>query len=435
MAALVSLKRFVLAAMLLAWGAGPLEAQSVSRVIIDALQGNGDCNHPQARCIRLSGRFSGAGGLGTSTQPEVVAAILKQQITTLPLGTSSGGFTWEFDPSLGVMVRRTQSFGPIFGDRPITIGARRFGLGVTFQHTEWRSLAGQDLKEGIYGHDLFLDDFFSSTPQPLLEQFGSRIDLSTERTTINLTYGVTSRVDLNVIVPLARSIVTGGPDYSSTFQRSGFTVLKAQDTLASSATGLSDVSVRGKYLAFSRSAGAIAAIGEVRLPTGDSDNLLGTGKAAAKLSFVGSVAAGPVSPHVEAGYLFAGDGLTFTDQFGRTRLAEAEPTDEITYTAGADIAIANRLTVAIDVLGRTLRNSAELFQTVHTMPDSADRTFTREIVSYNVRPGAVSLLLGTVGAKIQVASNWLVTASVLVPLNDAGVKPQPTPIIGFERAF
>ena len=425
----------VLAAMLLASTVDRLDAQTIQRVIIDALEGNGDCNRSQAQCIRTSGRFSGSGGLGTTTQPEVVAEILKQQVTTLPLGTSSGGFTWEFDPALGVMVRRTRSFGPIFGDRPITIGAGKVSLGLTFQHTEWRSLAGQDLQDGIYGHDLFLDDFYTPTLQPVFEQFGSRIDLSTERTTINLTYGVTSRLDFNAIVPLARSSASGGPDYSYTLARSGFTVLKAQDTRSVSATGLSDISVRGKYLAFSGRSGAMAAIGEIRLPTGDSNNLLGSGKAAAKLSLVGSVAAGPVSPRVEAGYLFAGSGLTFIERFGRQTLAEAEPTDEITYSAGADIAIAPRVTVAVDLLGRTLRHSAEVTQTVHTTPSTLDPTFTREIVSYTVKPGPVSLLLGTAGAKIQIASNWLVTASVLLALNDAGVKPQPTPIIGFERAF
>ena len=429
------IRRIALVTLLLGCSAGRLDAQTVDRVIIDALEGNGDCNRPQARCRGTRGQFGGIGGLGWTTEPEVVAALLKQQITTLPVGTSSGGFTWEFDSSVGLMVRRTQSFGPIFGDRPVTIGARRLSIGLTFQHTEWRSLAGQDLEDGIYGHDLFLDDFYTPTLQPVFEQFGSRIDVSTERTTFNFTYGLTSRLDFNVIVPIARATATGGPDYSRTLVRQGITVIVAQDTASRSAYGLSDISFRGKYLAVAKPAAAVAAVGEVRVPTGDSNNLLGSGKAAAKMSAVGSVAAGPVSPHVEVGYLFAGDGLTFTERFGQARLASAEPSDEITYNVGADMVIANRMTVAVDVLGRTLRNSADLVRTVSTQSDSIDPMFAREIASYRLKPGPVSLLLGTVGAKIQVASSWLLTAGVLFALNDSGVKPQPTPVIGFERAF
>jgi hypothetical protein len=425
----------MLAALLAACCVDPLCAQTVERVIVDALEGNGDCRRAESRCTRTSGRFSGVGGLGITTNPQLVAAALKQQITALPLGTSSGGFTWEFDPSVSLMVRRTRSFGPVLGDRPITIGARKFSIGVTFQHTEWRSLAGQDLQDGIYGHDLFLDDFYIPPIQPVLEQFGSRLDLSTERTTVNLTYGISSRLDFNVIVPFARTNVSGGPDYSYTLVTSGTLLFRAQDTVTRSANGLSDISMRGKYVLMSRRRAAVAAIGELRLPTGVESNLLGTGKLATRVSAVGSVMVGPVSPRLEVGFLFAGKGLTFAERFGRLALSEAEPSDEVTYSLGADAAVADRVTVSVDVLGRTLLNSAKILQTVHTMPDSLNPAFTREIIGYTAEPGKVSLLLGTVGAKFQVATNWLLTASVLVALNEAGVKPQPTPVIGFERAF
>ena len=50
-------------------------------------------------------------------------------------------------------------------------------------------------------------------------------------------------------------------------------------------------------------------------------------------------------------------------------------------------------------------------------------------------PGTVYTLLGAVGAKVSVGGAWLLTGTVLFPLNDNGIKPAVTPVIGFERAF
>ena len=58
----------------------------------------------------------------------------------------------------------------------------------------------------------------------------------------------------------------------------------------------------------------------------------------------------------------------------------------------------------------------------------------RQIVPV-VTPGNVHLLLGAVGAKVSVGGAWLLTGTVLFPLNDNGIKPAVTPVIGFERAF
>ena len=40
------------------------------------------------------------------------------QLSTFPLGSSSSGFTYDFDPELGVFNRSTETFGPVFAERP-----------------------------------------------------------------------------------------------------------------------------------------------------------------------------------------------------------------------------------------------------------------------------------------------------------------------------
>ena len=56
-------------------------------------------------------------------------------------------------------------------------------------------------------------------------------------------------------------------------------------------------------------------------------------------------------------------------------------------------------------------------------------------ILFVISPGTVHKLLGAVGAKVSVGGAWLVTGTVLFSLNDNGIKPAVTPVIGFERAF
>src|SRR5579884_3776093 len=56
--------------------------------------------------------------------------LVLTEATTFPIGSSSGGFTWTFDPSLGVQTRRSQSFGPMFVDRPLTTGRGKLNVSI-----------------------------------------------------------------------------------------------------------------------------------------------------------------------------------------------------------------------------------------------------------------------------------------------------------------
>ncbi len=414
--------------VLLFAAAAPASAQPTTpvEVITDALEGN-------------TGRSFGVGALhfGGST---AVIAVLKQQTTTMPLGTSSGGFTWEFDPSLGLVVRKSPSFGPIFSDRPVTIGRHKLSVGVTTQHTAWRSLGGQSLAEGeVYSSDSFMDDFYTDVEEMVFEKFGSVLDLRTDRTTINATFGLTNRVDLNVVIPFGRTSVTGGVDASYTIVSSGAVMRKDVASFDATGAGLADMSVKGKYQLTGGPMLTLAVAGELRLPTGDEEKLLGTGKLQEKVSLLASSslgASGRYLTHVDVGYVFAGPGLRFDSRFSTPEVSTAASSDEIAYTAGLDAAIRPRITITGELVGRTLRNSATIVRTISSRQlMSSVGPFTREIISFQAVPRSLSILLGAVGAKVAVGSGWLLTGSVLFPLNDAGIRPGITPVIGFERAF
>ena len=73
---------------------------------------------------------------------------IASQLSTFPLGSSSAGFTYTFDPELGVFNRSTETFGPVFAERPLTAGKGKFSFGATQLHATYDSFEGQDLKDG-----------------------------------------------------------------------------------------------------------------------------------------------------------------------------------------------------------------------------------------------------------------------------------------------
>ena len=78
------------------------------------------------------------------------------------------------------------------------------------------------------------------------------------------------------------------------------------DSRVGSASGVGDIVLRTKYNFLRRPGGGASVVLDVSLPTGDSNNLLGTGAARGKMLFVASTTLGRVAPHVNAGYTIVG---------------------------------------------------------------------------------------------------------------------------------
>src|ERR1700752_4879335 len=70
------------------------------------------------------------------------STALVSQLVNVPLPSPGGGFTYQFDSSLGVFQRTTQSFGPILAERAETIGAKRVAFGFAYQRFRFDSVEG-----------------------------------------------------------------------------------------------------------------------------------------------------------------------------------------------------------------------------------------------------------------------------------------------------
>ena len=373
------------------------------------------------RAILFRGE-AGATGALTENSSAALYGLLLGETTTFPTGTSAGGFTWTFDETLRVPIRRSRSFGPMFAERPFTTGKGKLNVGTSFQHTTFSSVGGRALT-----------DLESSTTYGSGEIYraNSSLAIQLDRTIVSATYGLHEKIDVAAIVPFGSARVSG---FASGYQRENGVVSTSRTDSNGSSFGLGDILLRTKVALMASDSFDAAAAVDIRLPTGDPEKLMGTGFTQAKVMFIGGTTLGSVNPHVNVGYTFGGDGMVFgpdnrwQGSFGDPELIQRQPSEEFNYTAGADIAATSRVTIAGDIIGRVVRNTAAID------PFDDEGVPNRQIFLV-VTPGTNHLLLGAVGVKVSVGGAWLLTGTVLFPLNDNGIKPGVSPVIGFERAF
>jgi hypothetical protein len=371
-------------------------------------------------------------------------AGIAAQLSTFPIGSSSGGFTYTFDEGLGVYNRTTQSFGPIFAERPLTIGKGKFSLAVNYQHGTWDRFEGRDLGGGELPLYLVHEDtnrdggnlnlFFEGD----LIRADLAIDLKTDTTVFLANYGVGERLDIGIALPLQRidlnaSIVATVENIATVTAPAPIHLFDDGTTQhvypeSGSASGIGDVLVRAKWNFF-RGASASAALGgDVRLPTGDETELLGSGATQVKLYGVVGGSPGRFSPRAGFGYTFSSGGSEFTGDLP----------DELNYTAGFDLALHPRFTLAADFLGRTLIDADKLVleETTYQFTQRLDPTL-RQVTRTTLgsEKGNLGLYLASVGVKINPVGRLLLVGSVLIALGDGGLQDQVTPVFGLDYSF
>ena len=373
---------------------------------------------------------------------------IASQLSTFPLGSSSAGFTYTFDPELGVFNRSTETFGPVFAERPLTAGKGKFSFGVTQLHATYDRFEGQDLRAGdikLYlTHEDVNRDGSHLNPALWFEgdiiESAVSVDLKNDTTVLYANYGVSDRFDIGVAVPYQRldleARIDARIEHLATapdpFVVHTFPEGEGDDLAfleSGSAEGIGDVVLRGKYN-FHRGARAnVAAALDVRLPTGDADDLLGSGATQAKLYAVAAhVGSKRFSPRIAAGYTYSSGGADFV----------GELPDEINYSAGFDAALHSRATFTADFLGRTLLDADRLvlrervFQNV-LRTDPTVRQSTR--ISPEITTGNLDLLLGSAGLKVNPAGRLLVMVNVLFAIGDSGLQDKVTPVFGIDYSF
>lgn len=257
--------------------------------------------------------------------------------------------------------------------------------------------------------------------------------LTSDTTSLLVNYGVTNRLDIGLAVPVVR--VKMDLTYEATildfathtvspsthvFGNGG----KVQRFSASGdASGVGDVVIRSRYSFARQGINGVALGVDLRVPSGDEANMLGTGATQTRL-FVIASSGGRVSPHVNVGY---------TASTGNANIP-----DVVNYTGGVEYGAHPRVTVNADFVGRSSRNALRLNPSTVTHqyqqgPSAALQQTT--LASISVTPASLNTALGAFGAKINAWRNLLLSAHLLLPVTDAGLRSRPSVVLGFDYTF
>jgi hypothetical protein len=362
---------------------------------------------------------------------------LASQLAAVPLPTPASGFTFTFDSSLGVFQRSTQSFGPILTERAETIGKGKFTFGVTYQHFGFDSLEGVSLGSvpAVFTHD---DAQLGGGRSDVVTTMNA-IDASVDQTVAFLSYGLGSRLDLSLAIPLVAVDLAARSD--ATVRRVGTASSPAThyyddgsggfgnvETYRSSghASGLGDLLVRLKGTPVHSDSVAIALGVDGRIPTGDEENLLGLGAFGVKPFAVVSFSQGRVAPHLNAAYLWNGKSVLAGDI--ATGRKEDLP-DQVQYAVGVDIGVSKRLTLAFDFLGTYVIDSPRLVREIFTAADG------EAFPQIGFVTDSYTLSNGAAGLKFNPGGRLLIDFNVLFKLDSAGLRDKVTPLVGIEYAF
>ena len=356
------------------------------------------------------------------------------QLSTFPTGSSSGGFSYTFDPQLGTFARATDSFGPAFAERALTVGRGRLTFGVNFQRSSYKSFEGVDLENGDVRFFLRHSDTGGFFFEGDLIQAALQLDLSTTTTSVFVNYGVTDRLDVSVGVPIVRAsldavidatviqLATEGSNPPIHEFEGGGTTQRFTD--GGSKTGIGDILVRAKMRVLPREGGGLAIEVGARLPTGDSENLLGAGAPQFVVGVIGSSAMGRIAPHFNAGFTVSGNSDL------------VDMPNEFNYRVGSEFVASPKVTLSADLIGRTLIDVGRLELGPTTFEFTHNGTpGTQVFQEFQRREGSLNSMILAAGGKFNVASNVLFSANLLFGLNSAGFRAGITPVFGLDFSY
>lgn len=444
-------------------------------------------------------------------------AAVGSQLTLLPLGSPGSGLVFTYDPTLKTFVASTRDLGPILTERANTTGKHKVSLGILYQRFSFSTLDGANLHK-LPASFVHIDDAgengvpdstggvqvpagVNCTVNPknpndsntgLCGFVRDRIDtvtninLTLNQITANVTFGLTSRIDISVVMPIVNvgmdvtsnaTIVDNSHSGNHQFKATGCPLLPgsavpptspcANQNFANSnsATGIGDVVVRAKGVVWSGERSAVALGADIRFPTGDEQNFQGSGTYGFS-PFVVYSYSGRVSPHVNIAFeengnsILAGDiippqpvgppaQITTPSTFTSGHLP-----NQFLYAGGADvIVVKTRLAGTFDLIGQRVLNARRATITNQSFLgacgpaglaplDTANSNGYCTSPSPNVSQPALiqtkssfNIINAALGAKLRISDKLIVFGNALIKLDDGGLRATVVPLVGASFTF
>ena len=364
------------------------------------------CSLPACTGLTNASNYSGTNALfnlSTALNSSVATAL-----SVIPLASPASGVVTTIDPVTGAEIP-SSTLGPIFTERAETIGKHKFYVGVSNQDFHFTSLNGQPLRQlrmldpgGVASQIDLNGNVLTTAPST----YDVGMDVRLSQNVAFLTYGITSRFDVSVGLPVVHAAVSAAIPGAGIFAGDGFNntgngncwcvdtftpgsppgspaapngqgIILPQAAFNNASlgkTGFGDMLLRFKGNVLNRRKVALAVGADLRLPTGDERNFLGTGATAFKpfaaVSFLSkSFSHGIVfSPHVNVGWQFTGKSIlggqisaaTSTVTLPNGTVTNLAPPftstkdylpDVFSWAVGTEVGLGRHNTIVVDILG------------------------------------------------------------------------------------
>jgi Putative MetA-pathway of phenol degradation len=334
---------------------------------------------------------------------DTISTFLLLELSELPVTSSASAFTYRLDRNLGTVVRSSDSFGPFLVERSLTSGLLRGSLALTYQNASFDTIDGRSLKDGTL---VATASRLRGDAQPF-DVESVTLEMHTNTMTLLGNIGVTDRLDIGAALPFVAISMDGRR--VDTYRGSQL----VQAIASASATGPGDFLIRGKYNVV-RGAGSGLAIGaEARLPTGNEQNLLGTGETSIKPRVIASLERDRVAVHGDVGYSIGG------------------LSDELVYGGAVTVLGTSRLTLVGEIAGRRLSSAGRLTETTEPHPSLAGV----ETIRLTSIDRATERVAGVIGFKWNIAATLLFSANVVKPFTSAGLNARWISTFALDYSF
>lgn len=363
----------------------------------------------------------------TSVIGFVTEAVAKSA-ANLPISATSSGATYSIVN--GLPVRTSTSAGPIFAERSQTLGRRRFFLGTNISSIHYTTLNGvpTDNLQFAFGHEN-VGGAQQGDPEFENDIIRMRMSLDVNVLVASLfgTWGVTDFLDVGVAVPFVRVSVRGtgiaqidpfGPNPPHFFAGDATNpVLRASSFVDGTATGLGDVVGRLKVNLGQSSRIGAALLAEVRFPTGDENELLGSGATSARGLGVFGAQFGSFALHANGGYV--------------VRTGELQ-SDAVLATVGFDNLMTTWATLAVSLISEW-----HVGQTRLTLPAPIvlDTPFVRVVEATNIPVRREDRFDLSIGGKFSVRGGTVLAINGIIPMKRASLQPDFLFTTGLEFSF
>jgi hypothetical protein len=419
--------------------------------------------HAEARNLRrtLAQPVEGLQGVGAEAVVaalEPLGAVIGSQIANqIPTLSTSAGYTYEFNPELDVYERSTKTFGPLFSERAVTLGKGKFNINTSYSWVRFSRYNGRDLDDitsrvevakdqngnsafaGLRRPDL-ANNFTNLNPNLIFTELDVDLDLEAQLFDFSFTYGVLENLDVNVDVPVlrtfARSQVTQttlDPRFEAllgNFDPGEVTPLAPEVTSArESSIGIGDIRLRSKYMALTAPV-RMAGLLDLVLPTGSPGNFQGTGDTRLGVFLIASQTVAEIfEPHLQAGVEFNCNDVDIS---------------QAKYLAGVTAQTGSFAAVTVDFIGRSEFGALSHIPSSGRLPATEgsgdDKQFTEFAQPFHGRPLFVNVnrndvLDLAIGGKVSLGAESILFATVLIPVNDDGLRADVVPTFGFEKTF